>query len=338
MSHTAKFWHKLDDGRIECEVCPRHCKLSDGQRGFCFVRQCQSDKIVLTTYGLSSGLAIDPVEKKPLYHFYPGSKVFSLGTAGCNLSCKFCQNWHISAARDINILSQKASPREIAEYAKNHNCESVAFTYNEPTIFLEYAIDTAKECHKLGIKTIAVTNGYIEKEACAEFYKYIDAANVDLKAFNDATYAKLMGGHLQVVLDTLLYLKHETDVWLEITTLLIPGENDSDAELQAECNWIVENLGVDVPLHFSAFFPAWKMLDKEPTSLKTLQRARNIAKQSGIRHVFLGNIYDPASSHTYCHNCGKIIIERHNYQILSYHLTGDKCEFCGTKCAGIFEE
>lgn len=332
-----QYWHVLDDGRIQCDVCPNACKLKDGQRGRCFVRMREQDKIILTTYGRASSIAIDPVEKKPLYHFLPGSKVFSFGTIGCNLSCKFCQNWQISAAKKMQLLTENAMPKDIARAAQENDCASVASTYNEPTIALEYGIDTAKECHKLGIKAIAVTNGYICAEARKEFYSYMDAANVDLKGFTDEFYQKIIGGTLQPILDTLVYIKQHTQTWLEITTLLIPDENDSKAELEKSTKWVVENLGVDVPMHFTAFYPAYKMLDKPATPLKTVQRAREIALKNGVRYAYTGNVSDLEGNSTYCHNCGKRIIERDGYSITDYQLTTKgNCKFCDTLCAGVF--
>ncbi|MCG8511762.1 MAG: AmmeMemoRadiSam system radical SAM enzyme, partial [Rhodospirillales bacterium] len=258
-AHPGRYWQGLDDGRVECQVCPRLCKLRDGQRGLCFVRACRDGEIVLTTYGRSSGFCIDPIEKKPLNHFLPGTPILSFGTAGCNLTCKFCQNWDISKSREFDRLTDKASPEAIARAAAKTGCKSVAFTYNDPVVFLEYAVDVARACHALGIKTVAVTAGYICAEARAEFYQHMDAANVDLKAFTERFYADLCTGGLAAVLDTLKYLKHETDVWFELTNLIIPGENDSEAELDTMTAWVVENLGPDVPMHFSAFHPDWKM-------------------------------------------------------------------------------
>ncbi len=335
--HPTTLWHELEDGRIECEVCPRHCKLKEGQRGLCFVRMRENNQVVLTTYGLSSGLAIDPVEKKPLYHFLPGSTVYSFGTAGCNLTCKFCQNWQISKAHETQILAYKASPKDIAVAAKKNHCDSVAYTYNEPTIFLEYAVDSAKECHKAGINAIAVTNGYICPGAREEMYKYMDAANVDLKGFTDDFYKRIIGGRLQPVLDTLKYIKHETNVWLEITTLLIPDENDSPEELDKACKWVVDNLGPDVPMHFSAFHPAYQMLDKSSTPAATVRYAREIAMKNGVRYAYTGNIIDAEGDSTYCHNCGKRIIERQAFTVTDYQLTATgNCKFCDTLCAGVF--
>ncbi len=333
-----KYWHRLNNGRIQCDLCPRACKLLEGQQGLCFVRARKNDQIVLTTYGRSSGFCIDPIEKKPLNHFLPGTPVLSFGTAGCNLMCKFCQNWDISTSREIKRLASIATPEMIAKAAHKYDCKSIAFTYNEPTIFMEYAVDVAKACHPLGIKAVAVTNGYICPEPRKEFYSYMDAANVDLKAFTEKFYEKISGGKLHPVLDTLVYLKHHTNVWFEITTLLIPDENDSNEEIEASTKWIMENLGPDVPLHFTAFHPAFKMLNKPSTSLETLRRVRNIAIKNGIRYVYTGNVFDPEGSSTYCHNCKKCVIERNAYVISNYQLTDDgHCKFCGTKCAGVFE-
>lgn len=286
-----KYWHWLNDGRIQCDLCPRDCKLHDGQRGACFVRGRAGDTMVLTTYGRSSGFCIDPVEKKPLNQFYPGSRVLSFGTAGCNLACKFCQNWDISKSRSFDSLQDQASPEAIACYAEAHHCTSVAFTYNDPVIFAEYAIDVADACHARGIRTIAVTAGYIHAEPRRDFFARMDAANVDLKAFTEEFYVKQTGSHLQSVLDTLRYIKHETDVWLEITTLLIPGLNDSSEEITAMSHWIVRELGTDVPLHFSAFHPDYKLQDVAPTSLERLIAAREIALNAGLHYVYTGNVH-----------------------------------------------
>lgn len=336
-NYPAKYWHFLPNGRIQCDLCPQHCKLLDGQRGICFGRKRLGDRLFLMTFGSSSGFCMDPVEKKPLNHFFPGSPILSFGTAGCNLSCKFCQNWDISKAREDNALSDCASPKAIAERAAALGAKSVAFTYNEPIIFMEYAVETAKECHKLNIKTVAVTNGYICDEPRKEFFGFMDAANVDLKGFSEKFYKDITGATLKPVLDTLYYLRHETNVWLEITTLLITGLNDSDKELEDEIDWIVNNLGLDVPLHFTAFYPAWKMAHHPPTPVETLIRARNIAIRKGLRYVYTGNVYHPEGSNTYCHNCKKIIVSREGYQITNYHLTEQgTCKFCGAKCAGIF--
>ncbi len=336
-AYPTKYWHELDDGRIQCDVCPRECRLHEGQRGLCFVRARQNNTVVLTTYGRSSGFCIDPVEKKPLNHFLPGSAVLSFGTAGCNLACKFCQNWDISKSREIDTLGSRAMPEDVAISAQKLGCQSIAFTYNDPVIFMEYAIDIAKACHERDIKAIAVSAGYIQPEPRREFYQYMDAANIDLKAFTERFYRKICGGSLQNILDTLVYLKHETKVWFEITTLLIPDENDSSEEITAECKWIMDNLGPDVPVHFTAFHPDWKMLDIPPTPPSTLIRAREIAIAHGLHYAFTGNVHNTNGDSTYCHQCGNCLIQRDWYQILDYQLTDSgQCNYCGTQCAGVF--
>ncbi|HET6370257.1 MAG TPA: AmmeMemoRadiSam system radical SAM enzyme [Nitrospiria bacterium] len=335
---STRYWHMLDDGRIQCDLCPRYCKLHEGQEGFCFVRACRDSKIVLSTYGRSSGFCVDPIEKKPLNHFLPGTPVLSFGTAGCNLSCKYCQNWDISKARETDLLSAPASPESVAATARRLGCRSVAFTYNDPVIFMEYAVDVARACRRRGIRSVAVTAGYINEEPRKEFFRHIDAANVDLKGFTDRFYEKIVGGDLQTVLETLLYLKHETDVWLEITTLLIPGENDSEAEIDEMTRWGVERLGPDVPWHFSAFHPDYRMLDRPPTPLETLRMARRLAMENGVRYAYTGNVHDEEGEGTFCHLCGKRMIGRNGYEITVWNLTDDgNCSFCLAPCAGVFE-
>ncbi|HQO16473.1 MAG TPA: AmmeMemoRadiSam system radical SAM enzyme [Methylotenera sp.] len=337
--YLGRYWHMVEDGRMQCDLCPRDCKLHEGQRGACFVRMRQNDQMILTTYGRSSGFCIDPIEKKPLNHFYPGSSVLSFGTAGCNLACKFCQNWDISKSKDMDKMMDQASSEAIALAAAQYGCKSVAFTYNDPVIFAEYAMDVADACHARGIKTVAVTAGYMHDQARRDFYAKIDAANVDLKAFTDDFYFKLTGAHLQPVLDTLRYLKHETHVWFEITTLLIPGKNDSDEEITAMCLWIKKELGVDVPLHFSAFHPDYKMSDIPPTPPATLIRARNIAINAGLQYVYTGNVHNLEGDTTFCPNCHTPLIVRDWYQINQYLLTEDgRCPNCATAIAGRFAE
>jgi pyruvate formate lyase activating enzyme len=304
----------------------------------CFVRACEHGEVVLTTYGRSSGFCVDPVEKKPLNHFLPGTAVLSFGTAGCNLACKFCQNWDISKSREVDTLADAASPEVIARAASALGCSSVAFTYNDPVIFHEYAIDVAQACHELGIKTVAVTAGYVCPEPRAEFYRYMDAANVDLKAFSEKFYKEITVAHLKPIQETLIYLKRETSVWFEITTLLIPGENDSEREIEELTQWVMQHLGPDVPLHFTAFHPDYKMLDKPPTPTLTLTMARGIAVKNGLRYVYIGNVHDEAGSSTYCHQCGQTLIGRDWYVMTEWNLTDDgRCRNCGTPCAGIFD-
>lgn len=333
------YWHKLSDDRVQCDLCPRYCKLKEGKQGFCFVRENYQGAIVLNTYGLSSGFCIDPIEKKPLNHFLPGTPVFSFGTAGCNLACKFCQNWDISKSREMHTLADQASPETIAETAEKLGCRSVAYTYNDPVIFHEYAIDVAMACRERDIKSVAVTAGYVCAEPREAFYRHMDAANVDLKSFNEAFYHKLTGAHLAPVLETLKYLKHETSVWFELTTLLIPGENDSDEEIHAMTQWVVEELGPDVPMHFTAFHPDWKMRDYPSTPHDTLIRARNIAREKGVRYAYVGNVHDREASSTWCHHCGELLIQRDWYELGEWHLDmKGECEHCATPVAGRFEQ
>ena len=333
-----RYWHKLEDGRLQCDLCPRYCKLRDGQRGLCFVRARQGDQILLTTYGRSSGFCIDPIEKKPLNHFLPGTPVLSFGTAGCNLTCTFCQNWDISKAREHDRLQDLASPEEIAHSAKATGARSVAFTYNDPVIFLEYAVDVAAACREAGIRTVAVSAGYITAEPRQEFFAAMDAANIDLKGFTDSFYKKLCTAQLEPVLETLQYLRHETEVWFEITTLLIPQRNDSEEEIAALSEWIVDQLGPDVPLHFSAFHPDWRMRDVPPTPPVTLRRARSIAMKAGLRYVYTGNVHNPEGQSTYCHACGTCLIGRDWYKLSEWNLNPDGgCRKCGAGCAGVFD-
>lgn len=335
---STRHWHSLDDGRVQCDVCPRACRLREGQRGLCFVRACRDQQVVLTTYGRSSGFCVDPIEKKPLNHFLPGTPVLSFGTAGCNLACKFCQNWDISKSRQLDTLTDRAECTTIARAARELDCRSVAFTYNDPAVFMEYAIDVALACREHGIKSVAVTAGYFNAAPRQEFFRCMDAANVDLKGFTDDFYRKVTGGKLQPVLDTLVYLKHDTNVWFEITTLLIPGMNDSTAEIDAMTRWGVQHLGVDVPWHFTAFHPDWQMRNRPPTPAATLSRAREIALGNGLRYVYTGNVHDSAGGSTYCHGCGKKLIGRNWYVLADWNLDRHGCcTFCGTQCAGLFE-
>ncbi len=332
------WWHRLDDGRIQCDVCPRFCKLHEGQKAFCFVREARGGEIVLTSYGRATGFCIDPIEKKPLNHFYPGSSVLSFGTAGCNLGCRFCQNWDISKAREDRILSARASPSRVAEAALEAGCKSLAFTYNDPIIFAEYAIDCAIEAHARGIKTVAVSSGYMAPESRRAFYAHMDAANIDLKAFTESFYRGLSFAHLEPVLDTLKWLRHQTEVWLEVTTLLIPGRNDSEEEVEKLCAWFARELGPEVPLHFTAFHPDFMMLDVPPTPAATLSRAREQGKAAGLKHVYTGNVRDARGQSTYCAACGHQIIGRDGYEILDWQLDGEgRCNTCGERLAGHFD-
>ncbi len=335
--YPARYWHWLPDGRIQCDLCPRDCKLNEGQRGACFVRGRINNAMVLTTYGRSSGFCVDPVEKKPLNHFYPGSSILSFGTAGCNLACKFCQNWDISKARSLDRLADQASPQAIAGTALQLDCKSVAFTYNDPVIFAEYAMDVADACHAASVQTVAVTAGYIHAQPRAEFYAKMDATNVDLKAFTDEFYFRQTGAHLQPVLETLQYLCNETNVWVELTTLLIPGYNDSAHEIGRMCEWIAKELGQDVPLHFTAFHPDYKMTDIPPTPVAKLAEARQIGHAAGLHHVYTGNVHDLEGGTTHCAQCKQALIVRDWYAIRDYRLTDEgRCPHCGAALAGRF--
>jgi pyruvate formate lyase activating enzyme len=338
---AARHWdHVLPDGRLQCDLCPRGCCLGDGQVGFCVVRRRDGDRIVSTTYGRTTGLCVDPVEKKPLYHFLPGSWTLSFGTLGCNLACRFCQNWHVSRSRDAAALGETASPRAVAHAARAARCASVAFTYNEPIIWAEYAIDTAHACRELGLGTVAVTAGYIGAGARAEFFGAMDAANVDLKGFSPGFYRDvcLAGpGAFHAVLDTLAWLRHDTRVWLEITTLLVPGLNDANEEIEAECRWIADELGLDVPVHFTAFHPAFRMRDVPPTPAATLSRARRIAADHGLRFVYAGNVADREGQSTHCPRCGLAVVERSGFAVTSRRLdAAGRCARCGTEVPGRF--
>lgn len=337
--HPGRWWHREANGdTIVCDLCPRRCRIKQGDRGFCFVRANHNGQMVLDTYGRSTGFCIDPIEKKPLNHFYPGTSVLSFGTAGCNLGCRFCQNWEISKSREVAQLSEQASPQAIVAAAMELNCHSVAFTYNDPVVWAEYAIDTARACHEAGIKTVAVTAGYIMPEARPEFYQLIDAANVDLKAFSEQFYQKITLSHLGPVLDTLKYLKHETDVWFEITNLVIPDENDSADELKAMCDWIATELGPDVPVHFTAFHPDFRMTNKQNTPHETLLRAHAIARQAGIRYPYVGNVRDRRHGSTHCHACGELLIDRDWYEIHRYGVVAGCCGNCGAAQPGRFSD
>ncbi len=335
--YEGRWWHPLEDGRIQCDLCPRTCRLREGQRAFCFVRQNREGRMVLTTWGRSTGFCLDPIEKKPLNHFFPGTSVLSFGTAGCNLGCRFCQNWDISKAREIERLSDLAEPSAIAEAAQRAGSRSVAFTYNDPVIWAEYAIEAARACHDLGISTVAVTAGYITAKARREFFSAMDAVNIDLKAFSEQFYQKLCFGHLEPVLDTLRFLRHETDVWFEVTTLLIPGQNDSADELSRMFDWYAENLGPSVPLHLTAFHPDFKMLEIQRTSEALLKSARKKARGAGLHHVYTGNVHDESGQSTYCAQCGDPVIQRNWYRLGAYRLDHrGRCKSCGSPMAGRF--
>ncbi len=332
----AKWWEPTEEDKILCTLCPRYCKIGDGQPGFCFIRQNFDGKLYSIGYGRPTGFAVDPIEKKPLNHFLPGSTILSFGTAGCNLGCKFCQNWSMSKAKLDDLNSLEASPVDVVNLAKRYDTPSIAFTYNDPTIFGEYVIDISKIAREEGIKSVMVTAGYIDKEARKDVYKYVDAVNVDLKGFTERFYWKNTYSHLNDVLDTLVWLKNETDVWIEITTLLIPDENDSSEEVKQECEWILKNLGDSVPLHFTAFHPDFKMRDKERTPEKTLTRARKIAMNMGIKYCYVGNVHNKEGQITYCPNCYEKLIKRDWHSVISNNLINGNCKKCGEKISGVF--
>ena len=333
-----RYWHQVPGGRVQCDLCPRSCRLAPGQRGLCYVRAAAGDGLVLTTWGRSSGLCVDPIEKKPLHHFLPGTGTLSFGGVGCNLTCRYCQNWPISRSRAEEELTERATPQAIAAAAARTGSRSVAFTYNEPVTFLEYAVDVAEACRERGVRGVALTAGYISPEPRADFFRAMDAANVDLKSFRDGFYRRLCDGELEPVLDTLRYIRRETAAWLEITTLLIPGENDSETELDELTGWVVSELGPDVPIHFTAFHPQCRLVDRPATPAATLGRARAIARRNGVRHAYTGNVRDAKGSTTFCHACGAALIEREGYLLRGWHLAGQACAACGTTLAGVFEE
>jgi len=332
----AKWWERADKGKLLCTLCPRYCKIGEGQPGFCFIRQNIDGKLYSLGYARPTGFAIDPIEKKPLNHFLPGTAILSFGTAGCNLGCKFCQNWTMSKAKLDELNSLKASPEDVVALAKKYDTPSIAYTYNDPTIFGEYVIDISKIAHEEGIRSVMVTNGYIDKQARKDVYKFIDGANVDLKAFTENFYWKNTYSHLNDVLDTLVWLKNETDVWIEITTLLIPGENDSEDEIKNEINWILNNLGNSVPLHFTAFHPDFKMRDKPSTPTQTLTDARTIALEMGIKFCYVGNVHNIEGQTTFCPGCGSTLIKRDWHTVISDKLKDGKCRNCGIKIEGVF--
>lgn len=332
----AKWWKPTERGKILCTLCPRYCEIGDGQPGFCYIRQNIGGKLYSIGYGRPTGFAIDPIEKKPLNHFIPGTSILSFGTAGCNLGCKFCQNWSIRKAKLDETYSVDASPEDVVALAKEYRTPTIAYTYNDPTIFGEYVIDISKHAREEGIRNVMVTAGYVDKEARKEIYQYIDAANVDLKGFTERFYFKNTFSHLDYVLDTIYWLKHETNVWIELTTLLIPGENDSDEEIIEECQWILRNLGDSVPLHFTAFHPDFKMRDKSPTPHSTLLRVKKIAESEGIKYCYIGNVLDSKNQSTYCEKCNALLIERNWHNIKFHNFYKGKCTKCGFQIPGIF--
>lgn len=335
--YVGKYWSSISESAIQCHVCPRQCLIKEGSHGFCYVRQNHNNQLILTTYGRSSGFCVDPIEKKPLNHFLPGSPVLSFGTAGCNLGCQFCQNWDISKAKKLDVLQSQAMPEAIVQAAIDHGCQSIAFTYNDPVIFLEYALDVAKLARESGIKTVAVSAGYIEPEPRRDFFEYMDAVNVDLKAFTQLFYKRVCRSELQPVLDTLEYVKYHTSTWLEITNLVIPTYNDSKEEIKQMMHWVLTHLGPDVPIHFSAFHPDFNMKDVPPTSKSTLVEARELALSMGLHYVYTGNVIHAEGDTTFCPSCQAVLVERNWYDITSYSLTETgKCYQCDTVIPGVW--
>ncbi len=333
--HEAHWWETMADGRLHCYLCPRHCHIGAGQAGFCFIRKNEGGRLIQLGYGRPAALQMDPIEKKPLNHFFPGTRILSMGTAGCNMGCFFCQNWDISKAKSDQVHSASLTPEEVVALAKRYGAPSIAFTYNEPTIWAEYVIDIAKVARAEGLNTVMVSNGYITREAFFDVYRYIDAANIDLKAFTEKFYAKTTLTHLSPVLDTLRWLRHETNVWFEITNLIIPTLNDADVELRQLCEWVLANLGDDIPLHFTAFHPDFKLRDKPHTPPQTLCRAREMAMQMGLKFVYEGNVHSEGGS-TICPRCERALIRRDWHDVLSNHVIDGKCEYCGTEIVGVF--
>ncbi|MGZ4832753.1 MAG: AmmeMemoRadiSam system radical SAM enzyme [Terriglobales bacterium] len=333
--HAARWWETMPDGRLHCYLCPRHCHIGEGQTGFCFIRKNEGGRLVQLGYGRPAALQMDPVEKKPLNHFFPGTKILSMGTAGCNMGCFFCQNWDISKAKADQVNSASLTPEQVVDLALEHGAPSIAFTYNEPTIWGEYVIDIARVAHQAGLNTVMVSNGYITREAFFDVYQHIDAANIDLKAFTENFYSKITLTHLLPVLETLKWLRRETDVWFEITNLIIPTLNDGDSEFRQLCDWVLKNLGDDVPLHFTAFHPDFKLQDKPPTPPETLHRARAIAFEMGLKFVYEGNIWSDGGN-TICPGCKRAVICRSWHAILSNDVRDGQCKHCGTRIPGVF--
>ncbi|MHB8411559.1 MAG: AmmeMemoRadiSam system radical SAM enzyme [Candidatus Acidiferrales bacterium] len=331
--HEARWWDADASGKLHCYLCPRHCHIGDGQAGFCFIRVNQGGKLYSLGYASPAAIQIDPIEKKPLNHFLPGTKILSMGTAGCNMGCFFCQNWDISKSRSDQVHSTHLEPEQVVELAIHHGCPAIAFTYNEPTIWAEYVIDICAAAHKRGLKTVMVTNGYITREAFHDVYDHIDAANVDLKAFTENFYGKVTLTHLEPVLETLLRLKNETDVWFELTNLMIPTLNDDEAETRKLAEWVLQHLGPDVPLHFTAFHPDFKLRDKPRTPPETLHRAREIAREVGLHYVYKGNIYGDGA-HTYCPECGDLLVKRSWHDVLQNYIVAGTCPQCGHRIPG----
>lgn len=332
----AMLYEKLSDNQVRCNLCAHRCVIAEGKKGICQVRENQGGKLYTLVYGSTIIQNVDPVEKKPLLHFYPGSTAYSIATPGCNFRCRWCMNWEISQMpreRHLILVEEEASPEQIVATAQRAGSRSIAYTYTEPTIFFEYAYDTARLAHDAGLFNIYVTNGYMTEEMLETFRPYLDAANVDLKAFREETYRKYVGARLGPVLDSLKAMKR-LGIWLEVTTLVVPGVNDDPAELKDAAEFVANELGVDTPWHISRFFPAYKMADVPPTPISTLSQAREIGLEAGLRYVYVGNVL--GEENTFCPSCGRLLIRRAGYRILENHVQPDgRCPDCGTLVAGV---
>jgi pyruvate formate lyase activating enzyme len=335
--HPARWWDTASDGRVHCFLCPRHCRLRAGQAGFCAVRANHGGRLVCLTYGAPAAVQVDPIEKKPLFHFLPGTEVLSLGTTGCDLACAFCQNWDLSRARHDEAVPRQLSPEDVVELALEHGCPSIAFTYNEPTIWAEYVLDVCARARERGLATVMVTNGYVTPEAFPDVYGPIAAANVDLKALSDDFYRRHTLARLAPVLDTLRRLRHETGAWVEITNLVIPTLNDDPDDLRRLADWVVGHLGPDVPVHFTAFHPDFRLRDLPPTPPSSLRTARRIAREAGLRFVYEGNVIGDGA-HTSCPGCGRLLIRRSWHEVLEDHLVDGRCPDCGQAVPGRWKE
>jgi pyruvate formate lyase activating enzyme len=331
--HEARWWETEPNGKVHCYLCPRHCHIGEGQAGFCFIRANEGGKLYSLGYAHPAALQIDPIEKKPLNHFLPGTRVFSMGTAGCNMGCFFCQNWDISKSRSDQVHSSHMPPEDVVQLAIRSGCPSIAFTYNEPTIWGEYVIDICAAAKEYGINTVMVSNGYITYDSFHDIYDHIDAANIDLKAFTESFYGRVTLTHLQPVLETLQWLKNETNVWFELTNLMIPTLNDDPTETRKLAEWVLKHLGPDVPLHFTAFHPDFKLRDKPKTPPETLHNARAVAQDVGLHYVYEGNISSDGA-HTSCSSCGTLLIRRSWHHVEENRLKDGACPNCGLAIPG----
>ena len=328
MTAQVLFWEKGSSDHVQCQLCPHRCRIAKGHVGKCGVRRNEHGTLHSLIYGKCSGVSADPIEKKPLHHFYPGSLVFSLGSVGCNLSCDHCQNYHISTAKPDGYRFSEISPEDAVDLAQQHGCKGIAFTYNEPTIWFEYTYDTAQRAKKAGLYTVYVTNGFITADPVQKIAPLLDAMNIDVKAFTNTFYKKTCQASLQPVLDT-CKLAHELGIHIELTYLVIPGKNDSMDEIRRFCSWVLETVGEEVPIYFSRFHPHYKMTDKQATPLSTLTQSFDMAKSMGIQYVYLGNVADPEYENTFCPSCGEVLIERTGFTARLSGLSQGKCMTCG---------